>query len=136
MGQRPHRLPRLGLHDARSRPSPASGPRASASGELAAASSASASASTPEAAVSVLGSWVGVRRPFRLSLFLTAPRMVLPQDPIICGLGRCQDVGVSDLLKRSRRPRLLQEAARPFPDTPHPTARAPLNTSRPNCVRF
>ena len=49
-----HRLPLLGLHDARSRPSPASGPRASASGELAAASSASASASAPEAAVSVL----------------------------------------------------------------------------------
>ena len=31
--------------------------------------------------VSVLGSWVGVRRPFHLSLFLTASRMVLPQDP-------------------------------------------------------
>ena len=30
---------------------------------------------------SVLGSWVGVRRLFQLSLFLTAPRMVLPQDP-------------------------------------------------------
>ena len=30
---------------------------------------------------SVLGYWVGVRRPFHHSLFLTAPRMVLPQDP-------------------------------------------------------
>ena len=30
---------------------------------------------------SVPGSWVGVRRPFHLSLFLTASRMVLPQDP-------------------------------------------------------
>ena len=29
----------------------------------------------------VLGSWVGVRRIFHLSLFLTASRMVLPQDP-------------------------------------------------------
>ena len=29
----------------------------------------------------VLGSWVGVRHPFRPSLFLTAPRVVLPQDP-------------------------------------------------------
>ena len=29
----------------------------------------------------VLGYWVGVRRPFHLSLFLTAPRMVLSQDP-------------------------------------------------------
>ncbi len=29
----------------------------------------------------VLGSWVGVRRLFHLSLFLTAYRMVLPQDP-------------------------------------------------------
>ena len=29
----------------------------------------------------VLGYWVGVRRPFHLSLFLTAPRMALPQDP-------------------------------------------------------
>ena len=29
----------------------------------------------------VLGSWVGARRPFHLSVFLTAPRMVLPQDP-------------------------------------------------------
>ena len=29
----------------------------------------------------VLGSWVGVRRLFHLSLFLTASRMVLPQDP-------------------------------------------------------
>ena len=29
----------------------------------------------------VLGYWVGVRRPFHLSLFLTVPRMVLPQDP-------------------------------------------------------
>ena len=27
----------------------------------------------------VLGSWVGVRCPFQLSLFLTAPRMVLPK---------------------------------------------------------
>ena len=33
------------------------------------------------AASRVLGYWVGVRRPFHLSLFLTAPRMVLPQDP-------------------------------------------------------
>ena len=30
---------------------------------------------------SVLGSWVGVRRLFHLSLFLTASRMVLTQDP-------------------------------------------------------
>ena len=30
---------------------------------------------------SVLGSWVGVRHLFHLSLFLTAPRMVLTQDP-------------------------------------------------------
>ena len=30
---------------------------------------------------SVLGSWVGVRRRFHLFLFLTASRMVLPQDP-------------------------------------------------------
>ena len=30
--------------------------------------------------LSVLGSWVGVRRPVHLSLFPTAPRMVLPQD--------------------------------------------------------
>ena len=29
----------------------------------------------------VLGSWVGVRRLFHLSLLLTAPRVVLPQDP-------------------------------------------------------
>ena len=29
----------------------------------------------------VLGSWVGVRRPFHLSCFLTTSRMVLPQDP-------------------------------------------------------
>ena len=29
----------------------------------------------------VLGSWVGARRPFQLSVFLTASRMVLPQDP-------------------------------------------------------
>ena len=29
----------------------------------------------------VLGSWAGVQRPFHLSLFLTASRMVLPQDP-------------------------------------------------------
>ena len=29
----------------------------------------------------VLGSWVGVRRHFRITLLLTAPRMVLPQDP-------------------------------------------------------
>ena len=29
----------------------------------------------------VLGYWVGVRRPFRLSLFLAASRMILPQDP-------------------------------------------------------
>ena len=29
----------------------------------------------------VLGSWVGVRRPFHISLFLTAPRVVLPQYP-------------------------------------------------------
>ena len=28
----------------------------------------------------VLGSWAGARRPFHLSLFRTAPRMVLPQD--------------------------------------------------------
>ena len=28
-----------------------------------------------------LGSWVGVRRLFHLSLFLTASRMALPQDP-------------------------------------------------------
>ena len=32
-------------------------------------------------ALLVLGSWVGVRRPFYVSLFLTASRMVLPQDP-------------------------------------------------------
>ena len=31
--------------------------------------------------VTVLGSWVGVRRPFHLSSFLTASRVVLPQDP-------------------------------------------------------
>ena len=31
--------------------------------------------------LSVLGSWVGVRRPFHLSVFLAAPRVVLPQDP-------------------------------------------------------
>ena len=30
---------------------------------------------------SVLGSWVGARRLSHLSLFLTASRMVLPQDP-------------------------------------------------------
>ena len=30
---------------------------------------------------SVPGSWAGVRRLFNLSLFLTASRMVLPQDP-------------------------------------------------------
>ena len=29
----------------------------------------------------VLGSWVGIRRPYPLFLFLTAPRMVLPLDP-------------------------------------------------------
>ena len=29
----------------------------------------------------VLGSWVGARRPFHLSLLLPASRMVLPQDP-------------------------------------------------------
>ena len=29
----------------------------------------------------VLEYWVGARRPFHLSLFLTAPRVVLPQDP-------------------------------------------------------
>ena len=29
----------------------------------------------------VPGCWVGARRPFHLSLFLPAPRMVLPQDP-------------------------------------------------------
>ena len=29
----------------------------------------------------VPGSWVGARRPFQLSLLLTAPRVVLPQDP-------------------------------------------------------
>ena len=29
----------------------------------------------------ILGSWVGARRPFHLSVFLAAPRMVLPQDP-------------------------------------------------------
>ena len=29
----------------------------------------------------VLGSWAGARRPFHLSLFLAAPRMVLFQDP-------------------------------------------------------
>ena len=29
----------------------------------------------------VLGSWVDARRLFQLSLFLTAPRMDLPQDP-------------------------------------------------------
>ena len=32
------------------------------------------------AIVSVLGYWVGVRRPLHLSSFLTAPRVVLPQD--------------------------------------------------------
>ena len=32
-------------------------------------------------AILVLGYWVGVRRPVHLSLFLTAPRMVLPQYP-------------------------------------------------------
>ena len=32
-------------------------------------------------AILVLGSWVGVRRPFHLSLSLTASRVALPQDP-------------------------------------------------------
>ena len=34
----------------------------------------------------VLGPWVGVWRPFQLSLFLTASRMALPQDPSTKGL--------------------------------------------------
>ena len=34
---------------------------------------------TRHVVLSVLGSWVGVRRPFHLPLFLTAPRMVLPK---------------------------------------------------------
>ena len=45
---------------------------------------------------SVLGSWVGVRRLFHHSLFLTASRMVLPQDPSTdpnCALQRAQLVG-------------------------------------------
>ena len=29
----------------------------------------------------IIGYWVGVRRPFHLALFFTVPRMVLPQDP-------------------------------------------------------
>ena len=29
----------------------------------------------------LLGYWVGVRHPFYLNVFLTAPRMVLPRDP-------------------------------------------------------
>ena len=39
-------------------------------------------AAKPPQAVLVLGSWVGVRRrPFHLSFFLPAPRMVFPQYP-------------------------------------------------------
>ena len=34
-----------------------------------------------DAVALVLGYWEGVRRPFHLSLFITAPLMVLPQDP-------------------------------------------------------
>ena len=35
----------------------------------------------PSPQLLVLGSWVGARRLFQLSLFLAAPRMALPQDP-------------------------------------------------------
>ena len=36
---------------------------------------------SPHPSLLVLRSWVGVRRPFHLSVFLTASRMVLLQDP-------------------------------------------------------
>ena len=38
----------------------------------------------------VLGSWVGVRHPFHLSLFPTAPRVVLPQDPGTNAMRTCR----------------------------------------------
>ena len=38
-----------------------------------------------------LGSWVGARRPFHLSLFLAAPRMVLPKILVLIS-ARCQTV--------------------------------------------
>ena len=42
-------------------------------------------AQDPKPPLLVLGSWVGARHPFHLPLFLTAPRLVLPQDPSTTG---------------------------------------------------
>ena len=45
--------------------------------------------------VSTLGSWVGVRRLFHLYLFLTASRMVLPQDPRSTNASRRRSRGIT-----------------------------------------
>ena len=51
-------------------------------------------------ALIVLGSWVGARRPFHLSLFLTAPRMALTQSPRTAGHPRFL-AGTSGLPRRN-----------------------------------
>ena len=55
----------------------------------------------------VLGSWVGIWRPFHLSLFLTAPRMALPQDPST----KEKHFGVTGVLST----RILGRRTAPFP---------------------
>ena len=65
---------------------------------------------------SVLGSWVGVRRLFRLSLFLTASRMVLPQDPRILVVHR-DDVAGGPTRARTASP-TARSSRRPVQQTP------------------
>ena len=68
-----------------------SGTSTAAASDNSAAASCSSPACRPRTRVLlVLGSWVGARRPFHLSLLLTVSRMVLPQDPstTVCARGR------------------------------------------------
>ena len=90
--------------------------------------------------ITVLGSWAGVRRPFHISLFLTAPRVVLPQDPSTGRNGLARAVGevlvrggVATAVEVHGRPPGVGREAEPAYKTNNPPTHHTANSAASQC---